>query len=107
VSPESRSVFAARSARAANAIHGTLVKFRGQELRVLLAPIAMGLALETGGLKQGGEFRCRFLAETLQSPPRRGEPLLYAGRTYLVNELTQPANTEGEHICTLTPGSLQ
>lgn len=107
MSPESVAAFRLRSARAANFAHGVPVTFRGESLRVLLAPIAIGLDLETGGLKQGGEFRVRFLAETLQSPPRRGEPVLYNGRTYLINELTQPANHEGEHICTLTPGSLQ
>jgi hypothetical protein len=107
VSPESRNVFALRAARAANVVHGIPVKFRGQDLKVCLAPIAIGLDLDTGGLKQGGEFKCRFLAESLDSPPRRGEPLLYNGRTYLVTEITQPANMPGEHVVTLSPGSAQ
>ena len=107
MSPESRNSFALRAAAAANSVHGIPVKFRGQDLKVCLAPIAIGLDLDTGGLKQGGEFKCRFLAESLDSPPRRGEPLLYNGRTYLVTEITQPANMPGEHVVTLSPGSAQ
>ena len=107
MSPESRNAFALRAAQAANAVHGIPVTFRGQEIRVCLAPIAIGLDLDTGGLRQGGEFKCRFLASTLDSAPRRGEPVLYNGRTYLVTEITQPANMTGEHVVTLTPGSAQ
>jgi hypothetical protein len=47
------------------------------------------------------------LASTLASAPRRGEPVLYNGRTYLVTEVSQPANMTGEHVVTLTPGSAQ
>lgn len=107
MSPESRSHFAQRAARTANAVHGVWVNFRGEQIRVLLSMVSIGIDLDTGGLKQGGEFKCRFLVEDLQSPPRRGEPVLYNGRTYLVAELTQPANAEHEHIVTLTPGSAQ
>ncbi len=107
MSPESRNLFALRAAAAANSVHGIPVKFRGQEIRVCLAPIAIGLDLDTGGLKQGGEFRCRFLAESLDSPPRRGESLLYNARTYLVTEITQQTNITGEHVVTLSPGSAQ
>ncbi len=107
MSPESRNAFALRAAQAANAAHGIPVTFRGQEVRAILSPIAIGLDLDTGGLRQGGEFRCRFLASTLDSAPRRGEPVLYNGRTYLVTEVSQPANMTGEHVVTLTPGSAQ
>ena len=107
MSPESRNLFALRAAAAANSVHGIPVKFRGQDIRVCLAPIAIGLDFDTGGLKQGGDFKCRFLAESLDSPPRRGEPLLYNARTYLVTEITQPANMPGEHVVTLSPGSAQ
>lgn len=107
MSPESRTAFALRAARAANYIHGTLVQFRGAQHRVVLAPIAVGLDLETGGLEQSGEFRARFLADSLDSPPRRGEPVLYNSRTYLVGEVHQPANLPGEHVVTLVPGSAQ
>jgi hypothetical protein len=107
VSPESRNVFALRAARAANVVHGIPVKFRGQDIRACLAPIAIGLDLDTGGLKQGGEFKCRFLAESLDSPPRRGESVLHNGRTYLVTEITQQTTITGEHVVTLTPGSAQ
>jgi hypothetical protein len=99
--------FRARSATVAHHAHGIPVTFRGQEIRVCLAPIAIGLDLAPGGLRQGGEFKCRFLASTLDSAPRRGEPVLYNGRTYLVTEVSQPANMTGEHVVTLTPGSAQ
>jgi hypothetical protein len=99
--------FRARSATVAHHAHGIPVTFRGQEVRAILSPIAIGLDLDTGGLRQGGEFRCRFLASSIASAPRRGEPVLYNGRTYLVTEVSQPANMTGEHVVTLTPGSAQ
>ncbi len=107
MSPTARNALAIRSAAVGNALHGILVKFRGQEIRVCLATTAIGLDLDTGGLKQGGEFRCRFLVSDLQSPPRRGESVLHNGRTYLVTEITQQTNITGEHVVTLTPGSSQ
>ncbi len=102
-----RTAFALQAAAAANRVHGVPVTFRGAELRVCLAPVALGLDLDTGGLRQSGEFKCRFLASTLAHAPQRGEPVLYNGRTYLITETTQPANMPGEHVCTLTPGSKQ
>jgi hypothetical protein len=107
VSPTARNALAIRSAAVGNALHGILVKFRGQEIRVCLATTAIGLDLDTGGLKQGGEFRCRFLVSDLQSPPRRGEAVLHNGRTYLVTEITQQTNITGEPVVTHTPGSAQ
>jgi hypothetical protein len=103
VSPESRNAFALRAAQAANAVHGIPVTFRSQEMRVCLAPIAIGLDLETGGLRQGGEFKCRFLASTLDSAPRRGEPVLYNGRTYFISQVSE-SHAPGEFLATLSPG---
>ncbi len=102
-----RNAFALQAAAAANRVHGVPVTFRGEEMLVCLAPVAVSLDLDTGGLRQSGEFKARFLASTLDSAPRRGEPLLYNARTYLVTEITQPANMPGEHVVTLTPGSAQ
>ncbi len=102
-----RNAFALQAAAAANRVHGVPVTFRGEEMLVCLAPVAVSLDLDTGGLRQSGEFKARFLASTLNSPPKRGEPVLYNGRTYLVTEVTEPANMPGEHVCTLTPGSKQ
>ena len=102
-----RNAFALRAAAAANAVHGVLVTFRAQDMLICLAPVAVSLDLDTGGLRQSGEFKARFLASTLNSPPKRGESLLYNGRTYLITETTEPANMPGEHVCTLTPGSKQ
>ena len=102
-----RNAFALQAAAAANRVHGVPVTFRGEEMLVCLAPVAVSLDLDTGGLRQSGEFKARFLASTLTSPPKRGEPVLYNGRTYLVTEVTEPANMPGEHVCTLTPGSKQ
>lgn len=102
-----RNAFALQAAAAANRVHGVPVTFRGEEMLVCLAPVAVSLDLDTGGLRQSGEFKARFLASLLTSPPKRGEPLLYNGRTYLISETTEPANMPGEHVVTLTPGSKQ
>jgi hypothetical protein len=107
VTAAARNAFALQAAAAANRVHGVPVTFRGEEMLVCLAPVAVSLDLDTGGLRQSGEFKARFLASTLNSPPKRGEPVLYNGRTYLVTEVTEPANMPGEHVCTLTPGSKQ
>lgn len=107
MSPASRNALALRSAAAGNALHGIVVKFRGQDIRVCLAATVIGLDLDTGGLKQGGEFKCRFLVSDLPLPPRRGEVVLHNGRTYIVNEITQKTMLTGEHVVTLTPGSAQ
>lgn len=102
-----RNAFALQAAAAANRVHGVPVTFRGEEMLICLSPVAVSLDLDTGGLRQSGEFKARFLASTLNSPPKRGEPVLYNGRTYLVTEVTEPANMPGEHVVTLTPGSKQ
>ena len=107
MSPAAISAFRARSAGVHNAAHGVPVTFRGQEVRVCLAPIAIGLDLATGGLTQGGQFNCRFLASDLSTPPKRGEVVIYGGRSYLIGEVKQLIHSEAEHVCVLTPGSLQ
>lgn len=99
--------FRARTAQVAHEAHGVPVTFRGAEVRAILSPIAIGLDLETGGLRQGGEFRCRFLASSIASAPRRGEQIAFAGRTYMVMEVHQLPHSVTEHICTIAPGSRQ
>jgi hypothetical protein len=105
VTAAARNAFALRAAAAANAVHGVAVTFRGEEMLICIAPVAVSLDLDTGGLRQSGEFKARFLASKLLSAPQRGELVVYNGRTYLITEITQPANMPGEHVCTLTPGS--
>ena len=107
MSPESRNRLAIRGAAEANSVNGIPVQFRGREIRVILAPINIGFDLDVGGLKQSGQFRCRFLASDLDSPPRRTDTVLYNGRTYKISEVTEQATTPGEHVVTLTPGSAQ
>ena len=86
-------------------MHGQPVKFRQQDILALLAPIAIGLDLETGGLRQGGEFSIRFLASTLQSPPRRGETVTFAAKTYFISQVSE-TNTPGEYLATMSPGGV-
>ena len=107
MSPAAISAFRSRAAGVHNTAHGVPVQFRGQEVRVCLSPIAISLDLATGGLTQGGQFNCRFLASDLSTPPKRGESVLYAGRSYLINEVKQLVHSSAEHVCVLTPGSLQ
>ena len=107
MSPASISAFRARAAGVHQSAHGVPVTFRGQEIRVCLSPIAISLDLATGGLTQGGQFNCRFLAADLSTPPKRGESVLYGGRSYLIAEVKQLIHSEAEHVATLTPGSLQ
>jgi hypothetical protein len=83
------------------------VQFRGEHIRVCLAVINIGFDLDTGGYKQSGQFRCRFLAETLQRPPTTEDRVFFNGRTYLISEIAQNSNSEHEHVVTLTPGSAQ
>ena len=103
MSPASRNALAIRSAQSRNALHGTPVKFRQAEILAVLAPIAIGLDLETGGLRQGGEFSIRFLASTLQSPPRRGEAVTFGAKTYFISQVSE-TNSPGEYLATMSPG---
>jgi hypothetical protein len=94
-----------RSAEDRNAGHGYPATFRGQSIRVGLSAIAIGLDLDTGGLRQGGEFTARFLASALQSAPRRGEQLLIEGKTYTVHSVREQTGTPVEYVATIVPGS--
>jgi len=107
VSPESVNHLRLRTARAANAIHGVHVNFRGEQIRVVLNAVQISLELSMGGMAQGGVFRCRFLAQNLQSPPRVNESLIYQGRTYIIREVIEPVQLGGEYLAILTPGSKQ
>lgn len=103
MSPASRTALAIRSAQLRQSAHGTPVKFRQAEILVGLAPVAIGLDLETGGLRQGGEFSIRFLAADLQSPPRRGESVTFAAKTYFISQVSE-TNAPGEYLATMSPG---
>ena len=83
--------------------HGVPVKFRQAEIRVCLAPVSIGLDLETGGLRQGGEFSIRFLAADLQSPPRRGEAVTFSAKTYFISQVSE-THAPGEYLATMSPG---
>ena len=103
MSPTARNALALRSAQLRNSAHGVPVKFRQVELLATLAPIAIGLDLETGGLRQGGEFSIRFLAADLQSPPRRGEAVAYSGKTYFLSQVSETPSP-GEYLAAMSPG---
>jgi hypothetical protein len=103
VSPASRNALAIRSAQLRQSAHGTTVKFRQAEIVVGLAPVAIGLDLETGGIRQGGEFSIRFLAADLQSPPRRGEAVSFGGKTYFISQVSE-THSPGEYLATMSPG---
>ena len=103
MSPASRNALALRSAQLRNSAHGTPVKFRQAEIVVCLAPVAIGLDLETGGLRQGGEFSIRFLAADLQSPPRRGEAVTFSAKTYFISQVSE-THAPGEYLATMSPG---
>ncbi len=103
MSPASRNALALRSAQLRQSAHGTTVKFRQAEIRVGLAPVSIGLDLETGGLRQGGEFSIRFLAADLQSPPRRGEAVSFGGKTYFISQVSE-THSPGEYLATMSPG---
>ena len=103
MSPASRNALAIRSAQLRQSAHGTTVKFRQAEIVVGLAPVAIGLDLETGGIRQGGEFSIRFLAADLQSPPRRGEAVSFGGKTYFISQVSE-THSPGEYLATMSPG---
>ena len=103
MSPASRNALALRSAQLRQSAHGTTVKFRQAEIRVCLAPVSIGLDLETGGLRQGGEFSIRFLAADLQSPPRRGEAVSFGAKTYFLSQISE-THAPGEYLATMSPG---
>jgi hypothetical protein len=105
MSPAQKDHLENLAATARNTLLGKPATFRGQTIRVGLSAIAIGLDLETGGLRQGGEFTARFLASALQSAPRRGEQLLVDGKTYTVHTVREQTGTPFEHVATIVPGS--
>jgi hypothetical protein len=105
MSPEQKSHFETLAAKARNTLLGIVVKFRQQESRACVSPVAVSLDMESGGLRQGGEFTVRFLASSLTSPLRRGEPVAFHGRTYLITQVGEALNNPAEITCTVAPGS--
>ncbi len=97
MSPDAIRTFTLSAAALRNSALGTTATFRSQPLRVVLSPIAIGLDLETGGLRQGGEFTCRFLATSLATPPR--------GKAYTIQSLKEVISTPGEYVAIIAPGS--
>lgn len=104
MSPEAITSFKQRAARARNTAHGTSVTFRGTSIRAVLAPLSIGLDLAEGGLRQGGEFVCRFLTSDLTSAPRRGESMQVGQRTYSVLRNKDEIANVGEYVCVIAPG---
>ena len=105
MSPEQKSHFEQLAAKARNTLLGIPVKFRQSEVRACVSPVAVSFDLESGGLRQGGEFTARFLASALQSAPRRGEQLLVDGKTYTIHTVREQIGTPFEHVATIVPGS--
>jgi hypothetical protein len=105
MSPAQKDHLENLAATARNTLLGKPAAFRGQSIRVGLSAIAIGLDLETGGLRQGGEFTARFLASALQSAPLRGEQLLIEGKTYTVATVREQTGTPFEFVATIVPGS--
>jgi hypothetical protein len=94
-----------RSAEDRNAGHGYPATFRGQSIRVGLSAITISMDLEMGGYRQGGQFICRFLASSLQSPPRANEQILISGKTYTISVVAEALGTPVEYVATIVPGS--
>ena len=105
MSPASVAAFRLKAAKARHTTHGIPVKFRGQDMTAIIAPIAVSLDLDTGGLRQGGDFVCRFLASDLTHAPRRGEPVIVGVRSYMITQVRDETTTPSEHVCTISPGS--
>ena len=103
MSPEQKARFETLAATARNTLLGILVKFRQAEIRACVSPVAVSFDLESGGLRQGGEFTVRFLASTLDSAPRRGEPVAFHGRSYMVTQVGESLNNPSEITVQVTP----
>jgi hypothetical protein len=103
VSPEQKSRLESLAAAGRNQLFGIPVKFRQQEMRACVAPVSISFELEPGGFRQGGEFAMRFLASTLDSAPRKSEPVAFAGRSYLINQVGEVINNPAEYTCIVTP----
>ncbi len=72
-------------------------------MRACVAPVSVSFELEAGGFRQGGEFAMRFLSSTLDSAPRKGEPVSFAGRSYLITQVGEAINNPAENTCIVTP----
>ena len=105
MSPDQKSHFETLAATARNTLLGIVVKFRQAEIRACVSPVAVSFDMESGGLRQGGDFTVRFLASTLDSAPRRGEPVAFHGRSYMVTQVGESLNNPAEITCTVAPGS--
>jgi hypothetical protein len=103
VSPDQKARFETLAATARNTLLGIPVKFRQAEIKACVSPVAVSFDLESGGLRQGGEFTVRFLASTLDSAPRRGEPVAFHGRTYLITQVGESLNNPAEITVQVTP----
>jgi hypothetical protein len=107
VSPEQKTRFETLAATARNTLLGIPVKFRQAEIKACVSPVAVSFDLESGGLRQGGEFTVRFLASTLDSAPHRGESVAFHGRSYLITQVSEAINNTAEFTCTVVPGGGQ
>jgi hypothetical protein len=47
----------------------------------------------------------RFQSSDLTTPPRRGEPVAFHGRSYMVTQVGEAINNPAEITCTVQPGS--
>ena len=103
MSPEQKSRLETLAASARNSLLGIPVKFRAQDLRACVSPVAVSFDLESGGLRQGGEFTVRFQSSDLESSPRRGESIYFHGRSYLVQQVGEALNNPAEITCTVSP----
>lgn len=106
MSPEQKSRLETLAAAARNQLHGVPVTFRQQDIRACVSPVAVSFDLESGGLRQGGEFTVRFQASDLESAPRRGEQIHFHGRSYLVQQVGESLNNPAEYTATIAPGGV-
>ena len=107
MSPDQKSHLETLAATARNTLFGIPVKFRQTEIRACVSPVAVSFDLESGGLRQGGEFTVRFQSSDLDSAPRRGESVTFHGRSYMVTQVVEALNNPAEITCTVAPGSAQ
>ena len=103
MSPEQKSRLETLAASARNSLLGIPVKFRAQDLRACISPVAVSFDLESGGLRQGGEFTVRFQASDLESAPRRGESIHFHSRSYLIQQVGESLNNPAEYTATVSP----
>ena len=107
MSPEQKSHFSQQAAKARNALLGIIVKFRQQDFRACVSAVSVSFDLDSGGLRQSGEFTVRFLASDLRQPPRRGESIAFHGRSYFITQVGEAINNPSEITCTVHPGNAQ